>query len=343
MKIFRYREHAVLGVEIVDRELAVLQRATGVDRGLERELAGVERHREGERLEGGAHLVDAGGEAIDAGGVERLARIVGVVVGNRDHRDDLARAHVGEKTGHRQGLEFRARGNQLVAHGVLDAQVDGKLDRLLQAVGGEPGQVQVGEPAPVEPLLDAGDALIVDIDVADEMGDLGAVRIDALVLRQEADAGQPEAMNLLTLLGRDLALEPDEAALGGKPFAQLGSVRVGHDGGQQLGRLVDVDDAVRLAEQRGRADVGRQDFAVAIENVGPRGRHRVVPGGTPRALTVGRGREHHQPGRDDRIAQHEDQDGEPDAGARLGGAVYVAAVKQRPHQPPAPRFVQGFV
>ena len=79
---------------------------------------------------------------------------------------------------------------------MLDAQVDGELDRLLLAVAGEPGQVQVGEPAPVEPFLDAGDALVVDVDVADEVGDLGAVRIDALVLAQEADAGNAEPMDL---------------------------------------------------------------------------------------------------------------------------------------------------
>ena len=72
---------------------------------------------------------------------------------------------------------------------MLHAQVDRQLDRLLLAVGGEPGHVQIGEPAAVEPFLDAGDALVVDVDVADEVGDLGTVRIDALVLAQEADAG----------------------------------------------------------------------------------------------------------------------------------------------------------
>ena len=103
--------------------------------------------------------------------------------------------------------------DQLVAHRVLHAQVDRKLDRLLQPVGGEAGQVQIGEPARVEPFLDAGDALVVDIDVTDDVRDLGAVRIDALVLGQEADAGKAEPVDLLALLGRDLALEPDEAAL----------------------------------------------------------------------------------------------------------------------------------
>ena len=82
-----------------------------------------------------------------------------------------------------------ARGDQLVAQRVLDAKIDRKLDRPLQALGGKPGHVQVGKPATVQPLLDAGDALIVDVDVTDDVRDLGAVRVDALVLRQEADAG----------------------------------------------------------------------------------------------------------------------------------------------------------
>ena len=102
---------------------------------------------------------------------------------------------------------------QFVAHRVLHAQIDRELDRLLQTIGGEARHVQVGESAPVEPFLDAGDALVVDIDVTDHVRDHRAVRIDALVLGQEADAGNAEPMDLLPLLRRDLAPEPDEAAL----------------------------------------------------------------------------------------------------------------------------------
>src|SRR2546422_6302784 len=44
-------------------------------------------------------------------------------------------------------------------------------------------------------------------------------------------------------------------------------------------------DPVGLAEQRGRAHVGRQDFAVPIEDVGPRGPDRVDPADAPRHVT----------------------------------------------------------
>ena len=100
----------------------------------------------------------------------------------------------------------------------------------------------------VEPFLDAGDALIVDVDVTDEVGDLAAVGIDALVLVEEADARNAEAVDLLLLGRRDLPLEPGEAAPGGEPVAHLAAVEIGHHAGQQLGRLVGIDDAPRLGE-----------------------------------------------------------------------------------------------
>ena len=105
---------------------------------------------------------------------------------------------------------------------------------------------------------------------------LGAVRIDALVLREEADAGQAEPMDFLPLLRRDLALEPDEAALAttSRSRSSVG-IEIGQHRGEQLDRLVDVDDLARLAEQRRRAHVGREDLAVAVEDVGPRRRDSV--------------------------------------------------------------------
>src|SRR5437764_1285959 len=95
------------------------------------------------------------------------------------------------------------------------------LHRPLLAVGREAGAMQVGEAAAVEPFLDAGDALVVDVDVADEVRDLGAVGIDPLVLGEEADARDAQSVNLVLLLRRDLALEPDEAAARGEALAHL--------------------------------------------------------------------------------------------------------------------------
>src|SRR5205807_9319344 len=149
------------------------------------------------------------------------------------------------------------------------------------------GAVQIGEPVIVEPLLYAGDALVVDVDRTDEVGDLVAGRIDALVLAQEADAGQAELVDVLLLLRRDLALQPAEALARRQALAHLGLVEVWHRRGQKLDRLVLVDDAARLAEHAGGLDVGREDRAIAVDDVGPRGRDHFLRGGAPRAVGVG--------------------------------------------------------
>ncbi len=156
---------------------------------------------------------------------------------------------------------------EFVAQRVLHAQIERELHRPLQPVGGEPGHVQRGEPLPVQPLLDAGDALVVDIDEADVVRHDRAVGIDTLVLGEEADAGNAEPVNFLLLLRRDLALEPDEAAFGREPVAQFGGVEIGQHRSEQFLRLVDIDELARLGKQRRRFDVGRENAAVAVEDI----------------------------------------------------------------------------
>ncbi len=253
---------------------------------VERHLAAVERHRQSERLEGRAHLVDAGGEPVNAGRVVRLARIVGIVIRLGYERDDLAGIDVDDNAGRGLGLEFRARGDELVAQRELHAQIERELHRPLQPVGGEPRHVQGGEPLPVQPLLDAGDALVVDIHVPDLVRNHRPVRIDALVLGEEADAGNAEPVNLLLLLGADLALEPDEAALRRQALAHFGGVEIGQHRGEQFLRLVHVDELARFGEQRRRLHVGGEDRPVAVEDIGPGGGDRVLADAAAGAVAV---------------------------------------------------------
>ena len=150
-----------------------------------------------------------------------------------------------------------------------------------------PAACSAARPDAVEPLLHAGDALVVDIHQADQVRDLGAIRIDALVLVEKADPRNAELVDVLLLLRRDLAPQPGEAALAvAEPLAHLLGVEVRHDGGQQLHRLVDVDQPLRLAEQRGHPYVGREDLAAPVENVGPRGGDRVARVAAPRRMAV---------------------------------------------------------
>ncbi len=205
----------------MDGELAIVQRTARIPRRVEIDLAGIQRHRQREGLEGRSHLVDAGRQAIDAIGIVRLLRVVGIEIGNRHHRDDLAGPDIGDEAGGGLGVVFFLGLEQFVAQRVLDAQVDGQFHRPLQAVGGKAGAMQIGKAVAVEPLLHPGDALVVDVDQADQMRDLGAGRIDPLVLAQEADAGNAEAVNVLLLLRRDLALQPDKTFSAGQPLRAL--------------------------------------------------------------------------------------------------------------------------
>ncbi|MGY3456969.1 hypothetical protein ACVWW5_002419 [Bradyrhizobium sp. LM3.4] len=320
----------------MDGELAVVQVSPCIPHRVQVDLAGIERHRQRERLEGRAHLVDAGGQAIDAVGVVRFLRIVGIEVRKGDHRHDLAGLDVGDDAGGGLGVVLLLGLQEFVAQGVLDAQIDRELDRLLQPVGGKTCAVEIGQPLIVEPLLHAGDALVVDVDETDEVGDLVAGRIDALVLAQEADAGNAELVDVLLLLRRDLTLEPDEALARRQALANLDLVEVGHGGGQELDRLILVDDAARLPEQARRFDVGREDRAVAIDDVGPRGRDHLLRRGAARAVGVGADREHHEPAADQGVDRDEGEHRQADARACLCGAIDVAPIKQAADQPLPP-------
>ena len=152
----------------------------------------------------------------------------------------------------------------------------------------------------VEPLLHAGDALIVDIDVADNVRDFGAAWIVALVLIKEADARQALAVNLALLLRSDVALEPDEAALGRQPFAEFRGIDIGQVGGEQFDGFIDVDQPARLAIERRHAHIGRQHFAIAVEDIGTRRGDRIAADAV-RGAAVGDDTEQHEPHRDDEV------------------------------------------
>ena len=125
---------------------------------------------------------------------------------------------------------------------------------------------------------------------------VGAGRIDALVLAQEADAGNAELVDVLLLLRRDLALQPDKTlarrqARRAPPLSsRSGSAAVRSSIASSLSMM-----RLRLAEQARRLDVGGEHLAVAVDDIGPRGRNRVLRAGAARAVAVGADREHHQP------------------------------------------------
>ena len=246
----------------------------------------------------------------------RLLRIVRIVVRHRHHRDDLAGAHVGDDAGGGDRLELRRAPRSSSSRSACctrrsTASSTGFCRRSVAS----PAMCSVGEPAAVEPFLDAGDALVVDVDVADHVRDLGAVRIDALVLGEEADAGNAEPVDFLLLLRRDLALEPDEAALRRTSRSRTsvasrsGITAVSSSTASSTSMM-----PLRLAEQRGRCarrSPGLRRCGRGCRAARSRPRRRRWP--RRAAVAVGRHREHHEPARDDAVDRREGDDREPDA------------------------------
>jgi hypothetical protein len=208
-------------------------------------------------------------------------------------------------------------------------------------IAGHQPRILLGESSEtivIEPFFDAGDTLVIDVDEADQVRDLVAGGIDALVLAQEADAGNAEAVNFLLLLRRDLALEPDESFASREALAHFAGVEIGHRRGQKLDRLVLIDDAPRFAEQARRLNVGGEYLAVTVDDVRPRGRHRVLQSRAGLSMAIGADRKHHEPAADHGIDRDKGQHHEADAGARFGCAINVAPVKQAADQSTMERF-----
>ena len=255
---------------------------------------------QGERLEGRAHFIGADVDAVDLVGIERIGRIVGIEIGQRDQRDHLAGVDVHDGARRGLGPEMGHAIDEFVAHDGLGAQVDRELHRLHVGRTGRIAKLlQVTHATlAVQIFFNAGNALVVDVHATHDMAQRRAIRINALVLHDEADAGQAELVDRRLLLGRDLALEPEEALARGQLGAQVACVEVGQLGRQQFGRLVDIDDLFRLDVKRGYLHVGGQDAPIAIDDVGTR-RGELVGGRTARVkLLVRRGAELGQPSKD---------------------------------------------
>src|SRR5262249_8033394 len=82
--------------------------------------------------------------------------------------------------------------------------------------------------------------------------------------------------------------------------------------------------------------IRRENKPVAIENVGARGRRRILRGTTACLVALGRDAEHEELAGDDGIDCNERGHGETDAGARLQGAIDLLAVQQCADQAAAP-------
>src|SRR3546814_2030803 len=89
------------------------------------------------------------------------------------------------------GVEILDRLRHFVAHHMLHADVEAQFERI----AGARGIAQLL----VEMLLDAGNALAVDIGVAQHMDGQRTLRIDAALLVMEIEAGHAKAVDFVLL------------------------------------------------------------------------------------------------------------------------------------------------
>ena len=118
------REGALLALEIGDGEAADMDRMTGVVDVPQMGDAAVQRHRRGLQLERAAGLINTGDGAVETRLVGCRANQVGVVIGQADHGQHLAGAHIHDDAAGADGLEILHRLGQLVAHHGLDLDVE---------------------------------------------------------------------------------------------------------------------------------------------------------------------------------------------------------------------------
>ena len=245
--------------EMVNRPIWIVVR--GVELVPDVDDAGIQRHRRGLQLERAARLVHAGHRAVEPVIGGRVAEIVGVVVGQADHRQHLARVHVHHDAAAADRLEEVHRLGQLVAHHGLHAHVDR-----------QPQRRAVGEQPLVEELLDAGDAVLVDVDAAEHLRGGAAHRIVPLLGGPEIDPGNAESVDGKLLARRDLALEIDELPVGLGQARRCGRlIEARQHLLQPMRRIGGIDDLARIGEHRDGRQRDRQDLAIAVGDHRPLG------------------------------------------------------------------------
>ena len=102
----------------------------------------------------------------------------------------------------------------------------------------------------------------------------GATRIETGLLRAKANAWNSQRHDLALLLRRQSALEPGKACAALQAAIGLFEIEIGQHCRKQFDGFVRVDDLAWLGIKRSGLDIGCQDFAIAVENIGTRCKYR---------------------------------------------------------------------
>jgi hypothetical protein len=93
------------------------------------------------------------------------------------------------------------------------------------------------------------------------------MRIQTPALALEGEAGKAEAVDRVLLLGRQVALDPDEAPLRLQARQHRGVIQLGQHPGELRCRFGGVQDHFRIGVQRGGAQIGGQQLAVTVDDI----------------------------------------------------------------------------
>src|SRR6185436_19792539 len=252
-----------------------------------------ERGRRGDDFERRPRLVQILHGAVAPGDVVELA--IGVRVERRlaRHRENFAGARVHDDRAAAGGAVLRHPGMQLALGDVLQVFVDGQLDggsggrrtfeaaeRVMPRVGLHQDGPGLAANLPVEGAFDAGQALVVDPDPAEQMRAELPVRVEAPAFLEEPDAVEIERGDALRLIRRDLpADEGERLALPeaiGERITVL-RVTVPERGAERRRRVPRIGDFRRHRVDRVDVDARGQHPATAVEDIAALGRRGLRP------------------------------------------------------------------
>ena len=232
--------------------------AVAVDETVGRERGGFESGRKRDDLEDGTRLERHRHRVILAiGHVLRFRGVIGVVGRITGQRQDFARVGVHHDDAAAGGMVGLDRDRQLALGDELNPLVDaeddrqagprlgsqGGFDAAALDVGQQPHLAGLAAKVLVERLLDAGVALLFEIDRAEHVRGQAALGIVALAFPLEADPFQAEAVQSVRLLVGDAPLDDQVAAvvLIGREDLAVEFHRIEMERpGQNFGRHLDV-------------------------------------------------------------------------------------------------------
>ena len=266
-----FEEHLLHGqiarrdVRVVDLARSDEQGRGGVHHRVQVRHMLVQRHGEGEHLEGGAHFVGRQARAVRHGRLVKVSNVIGIKVRRIGHGEHFAGLDIGDHADRVDRLVVGHRPLQLGFEGGLNAQVDRQRDM--------PAARRRVANIAVEGLLRPRDSASLGVRPADDMRRLTVQRIGPAHFILERDPDDAKIMDPVLLLHRQAALDQLDPPHRHRVRHFLRRLRRQH-GRQGVDRLLSVPDLAAVdidAVQRG---VEGEGPAVAVHQIRPGERHR---------------------------------------------------------------------